>query len=80
MKSNLSARLKAIERHRWAQSPQVLGGSYQVHCPGGAGRFDGEPCSEHEACVFRSTPTHNRLRRQIIMSWHDGMEDPFNLD
>ena len=77
MKSNLSARLKAIERHRWAQPPQVLGGAYEVHCPGGAARFEGESCSEHEACVFRSTPTHNGLRRQIILAWTDGMDDPF---
>lgn len=79
VKSNLSARLKAIERHRWAQPPQVLGGAYEVHCVGAAGRFEGDPCEEHENCVFRSTPIHGNLRRQIILPWNEGMGDPFSL-
>jgi hypothetical protein len=78
MKANLSARLKAIERHRWAH-PVVLQGAYEVHCIGGAGRFEGEACQEHENCVFCSTPIHGRIRRQIIIDWHEGMGDPFTL-
>ena len=71
--SNLNARLKAIERHAFAQT-EVLRGSYEVHCPGGFGHVQGELCDEHDACVFRSTPTHGDVRRQIIMAWEEGPE------
>jgi hypothetical protein len=78
VRANLSARLKAIERHRWAQPPEVLRGAYEVHCVGGAGRFEGYTCHEHQDCVSRSTPVHGRVRRQIIFDWHEGLGDPFD--
>ena len=28
---------------------------------------------------LRSTPTHNRVRRQTVLTWYEGMEDPFTL-
>ena len=76
--SNLAARLNAVERQRWAK-PEVLEGAIEIHSMGDLEHLEGELCSEHEACVFRSKPIMGKLRRQYLMRWQEGMADPFEL-
>jgi hypothetical protein len=78
MRSNLKARLNALERQRWAR-PTPLPGAFEIHCVGGQSHVEGEPCSEHEACVFKATPISGRIRRQLIVEWYPGMGNPFEL-
>ena len=55
-------------------------GSYESHCPGGLSHgIKGEPCSEHEDCVFQSTPVHSSIRRQVIINWYEGMPDSLGI-
>ena len=59
------------------QAPPVMRGALEMHCPGGLSHVEGQVCSEHEDCVFQSTPMMAPIRRQIIIAWHEGMK---NLD
>jgi hypothetical protein len=79
MRGSLHARLRNLERQRWA-NPRVYTGAFEVHCVGGLGHLEGAVCNEHEGCVFDSKPVMNDLRRLIVLDWHEGMESPFRLD
>ena len=44
-----------------------------MHCTGGLSYMKGEVCLEHEDCVYHPTPVLGRIRRQLIVDWHEGM-------
>ncbi len=60
-----------LERRR-LKSP-VMRGAWERHCPGGLGRIEGEPCKEHQDCVFKAEPITAPIRRMVIVNWYEGM-------
>jgi hypothetical protein len=69
--TRLTARLTQLEKKR-PRARQMLG-SLEVHSIGGLGHVEGQPCEEHEACVFEATPLPGPIRRMVIGRWDDGM-------
>ena len=73
MLSRLARVEEELQRRRPAPAPEMLG-AIEIHCIGGASHFvEGEPCLEHEDCVYYSEPISQPLTRQYIFNWKEGM-------
>ena len=70
--SRLAKAEEELERRRLIQSP-VMRGAWETHCQGGLGRVEGEPCQEHQDCVFKTEPMTAPIRRIVLVNWHEGI-------